>query len=78
MWSLIGGFDQGQGASLYYMDYMASLQKVEKAAHGYCSYFCLSILDKYWKPNMNLEEGLALLQRVRGWVARVAPFASLA
>jgi 20S proteasome subunit beta 4 len=43
---LIGGFDEGKGPGLYYMDYMASMQKVEKAAHGYCSYFCLRYVEE--------------------------------
>lgn len=39
---LIGGHDGAEkGASLYFMDHMASLIKVDKAAHGYCSYFIL-------------------------------------
>jgi 20S proteasome subunit beta 4 len=42
---LIGGFDEGKGPGLYYMDYMASMQKVDKAAHGYCSYFCLRYVE---------------------------------
>jgi 20S proteasome subunit beta 4 len=62
---LIGGFDAGKGASLYFMDYMASLIKVDKAAHGYCSYFILSVMDKYWKPNMTLDEGIDLITKVR-------------
>ena len=62
---LIGGFDAGKGASLYFMDYMASLVKVDKAAHGYCSYFILSVMDKYWKPNMTLDEGIDLITKVR-------------
>ena len=36
--SLIGGFDVGVGPSLYYLDYLATLQKIDKAAHGYLSH----------------------------------------
>ena len=32
--SLIGGFDKEDGASLYYLDYLATLQKLDKAAFG--------------------------------------------
>ena len=32
--SIIGGFDQDVGPSLYYLDYLATLQKLNKAAHG--------------------------------------------
>ena len=44
---LIGGWDEKAGPSLYFLDYLASLQKVNYAAHGYCGYFCLSILDRH-------------------------------
>ncbi|KAF4687953.1 Proteasome subunit beta type-4 [Perkinsus olseni] len=45
---LIGGFDAKDGsASLYYMDYLASCQKITRGAHGYASYF-----------DMSQEEGL--------------------
>lgn len=33
------------------------------AAHGYGSFFCLSTMDRYHRPDMSLEEGLELLQR---------------
>ena len=32
--SLIGGVDKDEGASLYYLDYLATLQKLDKAAFG--------------------------------------------
>merc|ERR1719265_449960 len=53
---LIGGMDD-DGPGLYFMDYMASSEKVNKAAHGYGAYFALSIMDRYYKPDMTLEEG---------------------
>lgn len=30
------------------------------AAHGYASNFVLSLFDRYYKPNLNLEDGLRL------------------
>ena len=60
---LLGGVDDETGPELYYMDYMGALQKVNFAAHGYSSYFALSIMDRYWKPDMTLEEGKALLRK---------------
>ncbi len=47
--SLIGGFDAGLGPSLYYLDYLATLQKLDKAAHGYGAYFVLTVMDTHWK-----------------------------
>ena len=36
--------------------------EVPFAAHGYGSYFCLSIMDRYYKPGMSEEEALELLR----------------
>jgi 20S proteasome subunit beta 4 len=33
------------------------------AAHGYGSYFALSLLDRYHDPEASLDEGLATLKR---------------
>eukprot|EP01091_Cochliopodium_minus_P002942 TRINITY_DN12773_c0_g1_i1.p1 TRINITY_DN12773_c0_g1~~TRINITY_DN12773_c0_g1_i1.p1 ORF type:complete len:194 (+),score=38.61 TRINITY_DN12773_c0_g1_i1:71-652(+) len=60
---LLGGVDKGI-PSLYYIDYLASSNKLNFGAHGYCSYFVLSIFDKYWKSDMSLEEGKQLLKRI--------------
>jgi len=59
---LLGGIDE-EGPSLYFVDYLASLNKLEYAAHGYCSYFCLSILDKYYKTDLSLDEGLTIIEK---------------
>lgn len=61
---LLGGIDEADGKpSLYFLDYLASMSKVEYTAHGYCAYFCLSILDKYYKPDLSLEEGLDIIDK---------------
>lgn len=61
---LIAGFDEHEGASLYFMDYLASLVKLPFAIHGYGSFFGLSICDKYYKPNMTETEALSLLNKI--------------
>lgn len=33
------------------------------AAQGYGSYFCLSIMDKYHKPDLSLDEAKALMKK---------------
>lgn len=48
--------------SLYYLDYLASMNKLDFAVHGYGSNFILGILDKLYRPDMNLEEVLGLLR----------------
>jgi len=59
---LLGGVDEAK-PSLYYMDYLASMQEVNFGVHGHASNFCLSVLDKYWLPNMSQEEGIECLRK---------------
>lgn len=61
--SLLAGWDDAHGPSLYYLDYLASMQRVPFTANGYASYFILGLMDKYYEPEMSLEEGLRLLNR---------------
>ena len=57
---LLGGWDAVSGAELYFMDYLGSSTKTNFSAHGYAGYFLLSTMDRYWRPDMNLEDALAL------------------
>ncbi len=57
---VLGGWDNDAGASLYYLDYLGAMSKMEYAAHGYASYFCFSTMDRHWKADMTVEEALAL------------------
>lgn len=71
---LIGGVEvEGKEASqssalagakpkLFWIDYLGAMIEVPFAAHGYGSYFCLSIMDRYYKPGMSEEEALELLR----------------
>ena len=45
---LIGGYDDEDQASLYYMDYLASSVKVPFAVHGYGAMIVLGLLDRYY------------------------------
>ncbi len=45
------------------MDYLAAFSKVDFGAHGYAAAFVLSVFDRDWKPNMNLEEGLDVIRK---------------
>jgi 20S proteasome subunit beta 4 len=49
---LLGGYDADDGASLYYIDYMGTKQKTNFGAHGYCSNFILSVMDRHWKVRL--------------------------
>lgn len=56
---LLAGVDS-DGPSLYYMDYLASMHKMNYAVHGYAGYFLFSLFDKYYKTGLNREEGIHL------------------
>ncbi|KAF7301088.1 Proteasome subunit beta [Mycena indigotica] len=61
---LLGGYDETEHApKLYWVDYLGTMDEVPFAAHGYGSYFALSLLDRYHDPSASLEEGLATLKR---------------
>lgn len=59
---LIAGCDT-DGPALYFMDYLAACEKVNKAAHGYGAYFALSVMDRYYKPNMDVEEAKDVIRK---------------
>ena len=52
-----------EGPSLYWMDYMGTLQKTTFGAHGYCGVFVYSLFDAHWNPGMSREEGIELARR---------------
>merc|ERR1712046_249876 len=60
---LLGGWDEDGGPSLYFIDYLASMQKVPYACHGYAGYFCCSTIDRQYTPNLTLAEGMEILKQ---------------
>ncbi|ESO92100.1 hypothetical protein LOTGIDRAFT_70691, partial [Lottia gigantea] len=60
---LLAGHDKEDGPSLYYMDYLASLNKVPFGVHGYGGFFSLSVMDRYYQKDMNQDEAMKLLQQ---------------
>lgn len=68
---LLGGYDlpassvdEGEsGPSLFYMDYIGTLQGVPYAAHGYGASFVTALLDHLWRPDLTKQEGLELMQK---------------
>uniref|UniRef100_A0A7S0X3I1 Proteasome subunit beta n=1 Tax=Mantoniella antarctica TaxID=81844 RepID=A0A7S0X3I1_9CHLO len=61
---LLAGYDADvDECSLYFMDYMASMQKVNSGGHGYGGMFCLSLFDKHWKPKMTRVEASDLVDK---------------
>merc|ERR1712187_864964 len=58
---LIGGVD-ADGPGLYFMDYLASMEKCNKAAHGYGAMFTLGLLDRYWKKDLMEPEAIEIIK----------------
>jgi len=58
----MGGFDDGE-PSLYFMDHLALLHKMNCCAHGYGGMFMMSLFDKHWRPGMNVDEVLDLVDQ---------------
>lgn len=68
---LVAGYDlPTHEPKLYWIDYLGTMATVPFAAHGYGSYFALSLLDKYHDPEAPIEEGLATLRRCIDEVAK--------
>lgn len=59
---MLAGVDGGK-PSLYFLDYLASMEKVNKAAHGYGAMFTLGLMDRYWKENLELEEAKEIIRK---------------
>ncbi|KAL9260426.1 Proteasome subunit beta type-2-A-like protein [Drosera capensis] len=60
---LLAGYDKDIGPSLYFIDYIATLHKVDKAAFGYGAYFSLSMMDRHYHSSMSLEEAIDLVDK---------------
>jgi 20S proteasome subunit beta 4 len=60
----MGGVEEETGeAQLYWMDYLGTLQRVTRGAHGYAGYFVSSVLDNSYKPEMTKEEGIECCEK---------------
>ena len=69
---ILGGVD-GEVPSIYFIDYLGTMKKMDYCAHGYPSYILLSLFDRLWKvwaaenPNvqkdMTREEAVDLANR---------------
>ncbi|KAK9664320.1 hypothetical protein RND81_14G033200 [Saponaria officinalis] len=60
---LLAGYDKEIGPSLYFIDYIATLHKVDKAAFGYGAYFSLAMMDRHYRSDMSLEEAIDLVDK---------------
>jgi len=60
---LMGGYDEGKGPSLFFLDYLGAMHQTPTASHGYGSNFVLSTLDRYWRKGLSLEEGVDIIKK---------------
>lgn len=61
---LLGGYDNNTSkGSLYWMDYLAALSKVNYGAQGYASNFCLSIMDRDYKEGLTQDEAVEIIEK---------------
>jgi 20S proteasome subunit beta 4 len=44
------------------MDYMGAVQKVDKAAHGYAGNLLYGLMDSHWRPNLELDDAMKIIQ----------------
>mmetsp|Transcript_83818 Transcript_83818/g.227236 ORF Transcript_83818/g.227236 Transcript_83818/m.227236 type:complete len:201 (-) Transcript_83818:258-860(-) len=59
---LVAGVDE-DGPQLFFLDMYASMEKVNKAAHGYGAMFTFGLMDRFWHPDLTEEEGIALIKK---------------
>ena len=60
----LGGYDESTSdSSLYIIDYMGTMHKVNYGCQGYASYFCLSVMDRAYKEGLGEEDALEIIQQ---------------
>lgn len=60
---LLGGYDKKDGPSLYWLDYLGTLQKVPFGCQGVASHFCLSTMDHGYTENLDEEAAMVILKK---------------
>ncbi|CAG8582977.1 2203_t:CDS:2 [Ambispora leptoticha] len=61
---LIAGYDvKTESGRLYWIDYLGSLVELPFAAHGYGMFFVMSLFDRYYYPQIPLDEAKVLVKK---------------
>lgn len=59
---LLAGYDvKTDTATLNWIDYLGTQAELPYGAHGYAAFYCSSLLDRHYRKDMKVEEGLELL-----------------
>lgn len=60
---LIGGYDtKTDTPSLNWIDYLGTQVDLPYGAHGYAAFYTTSLLDRHYRNDMTLDDGLRLLE----------------
>ncbi|KAK6456004.1 nucleophile aminohydrolase [Scheffersomyces xylosifermentans] len=60
---LIAGYDtKTDTPTLNWIDYLGTQVELPYGAHGYAGFYATSLLDKHYRKDMKVEQGLELLQ----------------
>jgi len=59
---LLAGVDDDKRASLYFIDYLASMQSLPFACQGYAGHFLLGLLDRGYRADMSRDEAVSLVR----------------
>jgi 20S proteasome alpha/beta subunit len=57
------GFDKIYGPSLYFIDYLGSLQRMDFCVQGHSSLILSSFLDRYFREKMSLREAIEIIKK---------------
>lgn len=60
---LLAGYSERTGPELYWLDYLASMVKVPFATHGYGGVFSIAVMDRYYRPDLTVEEAYEILKK---------------
>ncbi len=59
---LLAGYDvKTDTPTLNWIDYLGTQAELPYGAHGYAAFYCSSLLDRHYRKEMKVEEGLELL-----------------
>ncbi|KAI9251606.1 nucleophile aminohydrolase [Sporodiniella umbellata] len=60
---IVGGYDtKKQKSELFWIDHLGAMASLPFCAQGYGAYFCTSLLDRYYKEDLTLDEAKDLMK----------------
>lgn len=60
---IIGGYDtKKEKPELFWIDHLGAMASLPFCAQGYGAYFCTSLMDRHYKPDLTLDEAKTLMK----------------